>query len=119
VLLTKCIKKVTLNAPDFSTLRNIHLIRRLYQPSNKTYKLSSLYWFVIEILTPSLALSLTSDQYMELNRRFALGYIKFKDHPEIAPLVERVNAYSNRLDMLGVKDYHVRELINMRYGFCL
>jgi glycerol-3-phosphate O-acyltransferase/dihydroxyacetone phosphate acyltransferase len=82
----RSMRTVTMNAPDFDTLRAIHTIRRLYQPSSKT---------------------LTSDQYLELNRRFAAAYIKFKDFPQIQAVESRIKDYNLRLDMLGVKDLHV------------
>jgi glycerol-3-phosphate O-acyltransferase / dihydroxyacetone phosphate acyltransferase len=85
-------RNVTINAPDYDSLRAIFTIRRLYTPSTKT---------------------LTSDQYLELNRRFAQGWVAFHDRPEVQQGATRIKEYNDKLDMLGVKDYHASSVDNV------
>jgi glycerol-3-phosphate O-acyltransferase/dihydroxyacetone phosphate acyltransferase len=77
---------VTLNAPDLATLQAIQLGRRLYQP---------------------LGVEITPEQYLELTRRFAEGYIRFKDQPAIRHLMETTMRYKTMLDHYGLRDYQV------------
>ena len=70
--LTEAIRAVTLNAPDWRTLRFIQTVRRLYKPSSRE-------------LSPS--------QYVELNRRFVEAYLADRDKPEIRELQDKVEDY--------------------------
>lgn len=85
-------RNVTINAPDYDSLRAIFTIRRLYTPTTKT---------------------LTSDQYLELNRRFAQGWVAFHDRPEVQAGAARIKEYNDKLDMLGVKDFHASSADNV------
>ncbi len=79
--------KVTLNAPDWETLRFIHTARRLYKPTS---------------------VHLTPGTYVELSRRFVEGYLATAADPDIQRLRHDVEDYQARLDLLGLKDHHLR-----------
>ena len=87
---------VTLNAPDWATLRFIQTVRRLYKPSSA-------------VLTPG--------QYVELNRRFVDGYLAYMDDPEMGRMRRKVENYQARLDMLGLKDHHLRQAVSLSTAF--
>ena len=94
--LSEALRNVTLNAPDWKTLRFIQSARRLYKPSSKE-------------LSPS--------QYVELNRRFVDAYLAEKNDPEVRELQEDVENYQSQLDMLGIKDHQLRSQITPGYAF--
>jgi len=94
--LSEALRNVTLNAPDWKTLRFIQSARRLYKPSSKE-------------LSPS--------QYVELNRRFVDAYLAEKDNPEVRELQEDVENYQSRLDLLGIKDHQLRSQVTPGYAF--
>ncbi len=79
--------KVTLNAPDWETLRFIHTARRLYKPTSA---------------------HLTPGTYVELSRRFVEGYLATAADPDIQRLRHDVEDYQAHLDLLGLKDHHLR-----------
>ena len=78
---------VTLNAPDWRTLRFIQTARRLYKPKTA---------------------ELTPGQYIELNRRFIDSYLEHADDPSLQAFRAEVENYQSRLDMLGIRDYQLR-----------
>jgi len=78
-----------MNFPDLKTMQSITTARRLYQPKNA---------------------NLSADEYLELNRRFAEGYVKMKDHPTIKYLELQLGNYNAELQKYGLKDYQVREI---------
>ncbi len=82
---------VTLNAPDWNTLRFAQIARRLYKPSKSR-------------LSPA--------QYVELNRRFLAGYLKDPDDAELRALRRDAEEYQARLDMLGLKDHQLRKPVS-------
>ncbi|KAL6066355.1 Glycerol-3-phosphate/dihydroxyacetone phosphate acyltransferase [Balamuthia mandrillaris] len=84
--ITQRLRSVTINAPDYKTLQAILYARRLYQPRN---------------------VKLQATEYMELNRRFAEGYIKFRDDPRVAKGIDEIINYHQELKMSGLKDYHI------------
>lgn len=84
-VLSESLKSVTLNAPDWNTLRFAQTSRRLYKPASAT-------------LTPA--------EYVDLNRRFIAGYVV--DDPEVKAFRADAENYQARLDMLGLKDYQLR-----------
>jgi 1-acyl-sn-glycerol-3-phosphate acyltransferase len=90
------LKAVTLNAPDWSTLRFIQTARRLYKPATVH-------------LSPGL--------YVELNRRFVETYQDTKDAPEIIAFRREIDDYQSRLDVLGLKDYQLRKKISVGRAF--
>ena len=84
--LAERISRVTLSAPDWSTLRFIHAARRLYKP-------------VSARLTPA--------SYVDLSRRFAERYALFAENPDVQRLRNEIEAYQVQLDVLGLKDYQL------------
>ena len=78
--------RVTLNAPDWATLRFIHAARRLYKP-------------MAARLTPSI--------YVDLSRRFVEHYTRFAGEPDIQRLRAEIEAYQTRLELLGLKDHQL------------
>ncbi|NIA27662.1 MAG: hypothetical protein GWP02_06365 [Desulfobulbaceae bacterium] len=86
--LSQALASVTLNAPDWRTLRIIQTVRRLYKPATA---------------------SLTPGEYIELNRRFVEGYLQDIHQPELQALSLEVEDYQARLDMLGLKDHQLRQ----------
>ena len=90
--LTAALTSVTLNAPDWRTLRIIQTVRRLYKPATAN-------------LTPS--------EYIELNRRFVEGYLQDIHKPKMQSLSLEVEEYQARLDMLGLKDHQLRQPVTL------
>lgn len=80
------LKSVTVRAPDYETLMVIQAGRRLYK-------------------VPGQSLSLGDT--VELNRKFIMGYLKFKDHPEVVRLREAVLRYNQHLKQAGIRDHQV------------
>ena len=94
--LAEALVAVTLNAPDWSTLRFVQAARRLYKPAAAT-------------LAPS--------EYVELNRRFVEAYLNMADEPEMIEFRKAVDDYQSRLDVLGLKDYQLRTTISVGKAF--
>lgn len=92
----EALSSVTLNAPDWGTLRFIQAVRRLYKPSSA-------------VLTPG--------QYVELSRRFVDGYLETMDDPDMQRMRRDVENYQARLDMLGLKDYQLRQPLSLSIAF--
>ena len=90
--LADSLKSVTLNAPDWSTLRFVQAARRLYKPATAN-------------LAPS--------EYVELNRRFIEAYMNTADDPDVVKIRHKVDDYQTRLDVLGLKDYQLRKNISV------
>ena len=86
------LEKVTLNAPDWETLRFIHAARRLYTPTS---------------------VRLTPGTYVELSRRFVERYLAAADDPTAQRLRHDVQNYQARLDLTGLKDRHLRQPIGV------
>ena len=84
--------KVTLNAPDWETLRFIHAARRLYKPAS---------------------VRLTPGTYVELSRRFVERYLATAADPVIQRLRGDVEDYQAHLDLLSLKDHHLRESLGI------
>ena len=91
--MTTALGNVTLNAPDWRTLRFIQTARRLYKPRTA---------------------DLSPRQYVRLSRRFVDSYLQEIENPEMQALRDDVENYQSRLDMLGLKDYQLRS--NMTPG---
>ena len=87
------ISRVTLSAPDWSTLRFIHAARRLYKP-------------VSARLTPA--------SYVDLSRRFVERYALFAEEPDVQRLRNEIEAYQAQLDVLGLKDYQLSHRVGAR-----
>ncbi|KAJ1845647.1 Glycerol-3-phosphate/dihydroxyacetone phosphate acyltransferase, partial [Coemansia sp. RSA 2703] len=86
---TDGLKQVTLNTPDYETLRLIQAGRRLYQPTQH---------------------SLTMAQQVELTRRFIKGYTVYRDLPEVKELRDRVEDYNMQLRYYGIRDHQVETM---------
>ncbi len=94
--LANALKSVTLNAPDWRTLRFIQTARRLYKPSS---------------------VELTPGQYVELSRRFVDRYLAAIDDKEMQEFRGKVEDYESRLEMLGLKDYQLRSAVTPGFAF--
>ncbi len=94
--LAAALMSVTVNAPDWSTLRFIQAARRLYKPSGA---------------------KLTPGQYMELNRRFVASHVKHGKEPEMIAFQNEVEDYQTRLEVLGLKDYQLRKKVSVGKAF--
>ncbi len=94
--LAESLQAVTLNAPDWSTLRFVQAVRRLYKPATAN-------------LSPGM--------YVELNRRFIEGYLRLGDEPELLAFRGEVDDYQSRLDALGLKDYQLRTKVSIGKAF--
>jgi glycerol-3-phosphate O-acyltransferase/dihydroxyacetone phosphate acyltransferase len=79
------LRALTVNAPDWDTVRVLDAVRRLYQP-------------------PGLPLW----QRVELSRRFNEVYPSVKERPEVVALVARVRAWLDRLHDVGLSDRDLR-----------
>ena len=77
------LRALTLNAPDFETLRTLDTVRRLY--------------------TPPLQ-ELTLAQQTELTRRFSNQYEQLLEKPEVQGLYQETARYLAELDALGLQD---------------
>ncbi|KAK4127215.1 hypothetical protein N657DRAFT_567111 [Parathielavia appendiculata] len=77
---------VTVSTPDYDTLMVIQAARRLYNPTGKKLPLPVV---------------------VELNRRLALGYEKYKNDPRIIKLKESVTEYNKQLRYLNIRDHQV------------
>jgi 1-acyl-sn-glycerol-3-phosphate acyltransferase len=94
--LATALMAVTLNAPDWSTLRFIQAARRLYKPATA---------------------NLSPGEYIELNRRFVDGYLEKAGEPELIEFRREVDDYQSRLDALGLKDYQLRQKVSISKAF--
>ena len=75
------LRRLTINAPDWDTVRALDVVRRLYQPQE-----------------------ISIEERVELARRFNAYYGAVAAEPRVAALMGRVLAYQERLDELGVTD---------------
>ncbi|KAK4190848.1 glycerol-3-phosphate O-acyltransferase 1 [Podospora australis] len=78
---------VTVSTPDYDTLMVIQAARRLYNPTGKKLPLPVV---------------------VELNRRLALGYERYKDDERIIKLKESVTEYNKQLRYLNIRDHQVQ-----------
>lgn len=78
---------VTVSTPDYDTLMLIQAARRLYNPIGKKLPLPIV---------------------VELNRRLALGYEKYKNDPRIVSLQKSVKEYNKQLRYLNLRDHQVQ-----------
>ncbi|MBP9084623.1 MAG: 1-acyl-sn-glycerol-3-phosphate acyltransferase [Kofleriaceae bacterium] len=75
------LRRLTINAPDWDTVRALDVVRRLYQPDE-----------------------ISIEQRVELARRFNTYFAQVQDHPRVSATMQRVAAYQQRLDELGITD---------------
>ncbi|KAJ2893287.1 Glycerol-3-phosphate/dihydroxyacetone phosphate acyltransferase [Coemansia aciculifera] len=85
-IVSEGLKQVTLNTPDYETLKMVQAGRRLYQPTQH---------------------SLTMAQQVELTRRFIKGYSVYRDLPEVKELRDRIEDYNLQLRYYGIRDHQV------------
>ena len=79
---------LTLNSPDWETMRLLHAARRIYFGDQH----------------------MTVAEYVEITRRFSQFYMKSKDHPDVQNLRKDIATYQDKLDELHLKDVHVGDL---------
>jgi glycerol-3-phosphate O-acyltransferase/dihydroxyacetone phosphate acyltransferase len=94
--LAEALTNVTLNAPDWRTLRFIQTARRLYKPASA---------------------DLGPGEYVELSRRFVDSYLQAIDDPEMLAFRDEVENYQARLDMLDLKDHQLRQPVTLGRAF--
>jgi len=81
------LKTVTVTAPNHEVLQLIWAIRRLYKPDG---------------------MRLTTEQKLELTRRFEKMYEKLEDDKRIETLKQQVERYNSMLNAFGLRDHQVR-----------
>ncbi|MDB4953297.1 MAG: hypothetical protein JWO36_866 [Myxococcales bacterium] len=74
-------RRLTINAPDWDTVRALDVVRRLYQPQE-----------------------ISIEDRVELARRFNTYYSAVAGDPRVQTVMHRVRAYQDKLDELGVTD---------------
>ena len=79
--LDAAIRRLTINAPDWDTVRALDVVRRLYQPQE-----------------------ISIEDRVELSRRFNQYYASVADEPRVVELLSRVRVYQQKLDELGLTD---------------
>jgi len=75
------LRRLTINAPDWDTVRALDTVRRLYQPQE-----------------------ISIEERVELARRFNTHYAAVAADPRVVDLMTRVRAYQHKLDELGLSD---------------
>lgn len=83
----QALSAVIVSTPDYDTLMVIQAARRLYNPTGKKLPLPVV---------------------VELNRRLALGYEKYKDDERIVKLRKSVKDYNAQLRYLNIRDHQVQ-----------
>ncbi len=77
----QAMRRLTINAPDWETVRALDVVRRLYQPQE-----------------------ISIEDRVELSRRFNQYYSSAAAEPKVIELMSRVRAYQQKLDELGLTD---------------
>jgi 1-acyl-sn-glycerol-3-phosphate acyltransferase len=75
------LERLTINAPDWDTVRALDVVRRLYQPQE-----------------------ISIEERVELARRFNAYYGQVAADPRVVDLMHEVRAYQHKLDELGLTD---------------
>ncbi|KAI5464609.1 hypothetical protein BGZ63DRAFT_421615 [Mariannaea sp. PMI_226] len=83
----QALNSVTVSAPSYDTLMVVQAARRLYNPTGKKLPLPVV---------------------VELNRRLAMGYERYKDDERVSGLSGAVKEYNARLRYLNLKDHQVQ-----------
>ncbi|RCI16553.1 hypothetical protein L249_2787 [Ophiocordyceps polyrhachis-furcata BCC 54312] len=83
----QALSSVTVSAPDYDTLMLVQAARRLYNPTGKKLPLPMV---------------------VELNRRLAMGYERYKEDERITSLSQAVKSYNQQLRYLNLKDHQVQ-----------
>nr|MBA3453536.1 hypothetical protein [Deltaproteobacteria bacterium] len=79
--LDAAIRRLTINAPDWDTVRALDVVRRLYQPQE-----------------------ISIEDRVELSRRFNQYYASVAGDPRVIDIMSRVRMYQQKLDELGLTD---------------
>ncbi len=79
--LDAAIRRLTINAPDWDTVRALDVVRRLYQPQE-----------------------ISIEDRVELSRRFNQYYASVATDPRVVAVMSRVRTYQQKLDELGLTD---------------
>ncbi len=88
------LRRLTINAPDWETVRALDVVRRLYQPQE-----------------------ISIEDRVELARRFNAYYGAVAADPKVLSLMSRVRAYQQKLDELGITDRELaRDLSKLEVG---
>jgi 1-acyl-sn-glycerol-3-phosphate acyltransferase len=74
-------RRLTINSPDWDTVRALDTVRRLYQP-------------------PGISI----EERVELSRRFNKHYAALAEDPRVIEILGRAKAYATKLDELGISD---------------
>ena len=77
----RALRRLTVNAPDWDTVRALDVVRRLYQPQE-----------------------ISIEERVELARRFNIYYAHVAGDRRVVALMAHVRAYQARLDELGISD---------------
>lgn len=77
----RALERLTINAPDWDTVRALDEVRRLYQPQE-----------------------ISIEERVELARRFNLYYAQVAAEPRVVELLHDVRAYQRKLDELELSD---------------
>jgi glycerol-3-phosphate O-acyltransferase / dihydroxyacetone phosphate acyltransferase len=83
----QALSSVTVSTPDYDTLMLIQAARRLYNPTGKKLPLPVV---------------------VELNRRLAMGYERYKDDDRLVGLINSVKTYNKQLRYLNLRDHQVQ-----------
>lgn len=87
-------------------LEQVHRSLRLVTATAPSYRVLHLLWAIRRLYTPD-NVKLTVTQKLELTRRFESYYAKMKETEAGKQLEERVIAYNDKLNLLGIRDYQV------------
>jgi 1-acyl-sn-glycerol-3-phosphate acyltransferase len=88
------LRRLTINAPDWTTVRALDVVRRLYQPHE-----------------------ISIEDRVELARRFNTYYGEVAADPRVLSLMSKVRAYQQKLDDLGLTDRELaRDLSKLEVG---
>ena len=88
------LRRLTINAPDWDTVRALDTVRRLYQPQE-----------------------ISIEDRVELARRFNTYYGAVAADPRVIAIMQRVRAYQQKLDELGLTDRELaRDLSKLEVG---
>lgn len=88
------LRRLTINAPDWDTVRALDVVRRLYQPQE-----------------------ISIEDRVELARRFNAYYGEVAADPRVLSLMAKVRAYQQKLDELGLTDRELaRDLSKLEVG---
>ncbi|WYZ37890.1 hypothetical protein EsH8_II_001396 [Colletotrichum jinshuiense] len=83
----QALSAVTVSTPDYDTLMMLQAARRLYNPTGKKLPLPVV---------------------IELNRRLAMGYERYKDDERVVGVIKSVKQYNKQLRYVSLRDHQVQ-----------